>query len=90
MICGSEHLDFKELESSTKYEDGYTADSPIIKYTNYITAHLIRQFWEVIHELTYEEQKKFLMFITGSDRAPIRGLREIDFVISRNGPDSDT
>jgi ubiquitin-protein ligase E3 A len=39
--------------------------------------------------MTIEEKKKLLMFCTGSDRVPIRGLSNLVFVISRNGPDSD-
>ncbi|OMJ93874.1 hypothetical protein SteCoe_3065 [Stentor coeruleus] len=77
LICGNPVLDFKELESVTKYE-GYTKDTPIIKY-----------FWEVIHELSLEEKKKFLCFVTGSDRAPINGLGNMDLIIAKNGPDSD-
>ncbi|CAN0513325.1 unnamed protein product, partial [Discosporangium mesarthrocarpum] len=36
LICGNPALDFRALERSTKYEDGYTADSPSILH-----------FWEV-------------------------------------------
>jgi ubiquitin-protein ligase E3 A len=36
-----------------------------------------------------EEKKKFLSFCTGSDRAPVGGLRNMKFIISRNGSDSD-
>jgi hypothetical protein len=39
LICGSKTLDFKELESATKYVDGYTEESPIVTW-----------LWEIIHE----------------------------------------
>lgn len=29
------------------------------------------------------------MFISGSDRAPIKGLGDMMFIITRNGPDSE-
>lgn len=45
--------------------------------------------WNILHSLDLESQKKFLFFVTGSDRAPVSGLSSINFVISRNGPDSD-
>ena len=32
-------------------------------------------------------QKRFLFFCTGSDRVPIKGLGNLNFVISRNGTD---
>ncbi|KAG2222227.1 hypothetical protein INT45_010640, partial [Circinella minor] len=78
LICGSSDLDFEALERSTVYDGGWTKDSSII-----------RHFWEIVHEFTYEEKKKLLFFATGSDRAPIGGLSKLQFVIAKNGPDSD-
>ena len=34
LITGSEVLDFEALESITKYDNGYTKDSQVIKYSN--------------------------------------------------------
>lgn len=48
-----------------------------------------RDFWVIVHALPLEDKKKLLRFATGSDRVPIRGLSNLVFVISRNGPDSD-
>uniref|UniRef100_K3X4R1 HECT-type E3 ubiquitin transferase n=1 Tax=Globisporangium ultimum (strain ATCC 200006 / CBS 805.95 / DAOM BR144) TaxID=431595 RepID=K3X4R1_GLOUD len=42
---------------------------------------------ECIKQFSLEEKKKLLMFSTGSDRVPIRGLSNMIFVISRNGSD---
>ncbi|KAG3030506.1 Ubiquitin-protein ligase [Phytophthora cactorum] len=78
LICGSSDLDFEALEEATHYEDGFTEDSAII-----------RDFWIIVHALPLEDKKKLLRFATGSDRVPIRGLSNLVFVISRNGPDSD-
>ena len=50
---------------------------------------MFRMFWEVIHSLTDEQKKKFLFFCTGSDRAPVRGLADLNLVISKFGPDSE-
>ncbi|UIZ23250.1 hypothetical protein KXD40_003476 [Peronospora effusa] len=77
LICGSSDLDFKALEEATHYEDGFAEDSEII-----------RDFWVIVHALPLEDKKKLLRFATGSDRVPIRGLSNLVFVISRNGPDS--
>jgi len=52
VICGNTELDFKELEDSTRYDDGYTEESPIIG-----------QFWEVIHEMSHEDRKKVPIFL---------------------------
>ena len=43
----------------------------------------------MIHSLPLEMKKKFLFFSTGSDRCPIKGLGNLNFVISRNGTDED-
>jgi ubiquitin-protein ligase E3 A len=77
LICGSPILDFHVLEKSTTYE-GFEAESNVIKY-----------FWEVVHEFTEEQKKQLLVFTTGSDRIPIGGLSQLQFVIARNGTDSD-
>ncbi len=42
-----------------------------------------------MHELSDENKKNFLKFATGSDRAPINGLGELNLIIERAGPDSD-
>ena len=77
VICGSEMLDFKELQKAAKYE-GYTPNSITIKY-----------FWEIIIEFNEEKNKKLLCFITGSNRAPINGLSSLNFTISRSGNIND-
>ncbi|KAF7730710.1 hypothetical protein EC973_001659 [Apophysomyces ossiformis] len=72
-------LDMKELEEVTAYDDGYGP--------NHTT---IRQFWSVVHrDLSVDQQRKLLLFVTASDRIPVGGLKELTFVIQRNGPDSD-
>jgi len=76
-ICGIEDYDFKELERATMYK-GYTAENPVIK-----------NFWSVVHDLNLEAKKKLLLFITGSDRVPIKGLKYLNLIILRSGPDSD-
>ncbi|KAI8064795.1 uncharacterized protein B0P05DRAFT_476221 [Gilbertella persicaria] len=78
LICGSSDLDFDALEASTVYDGGWTRESDIIKY-----------FWEIVHSFSYEEKKKLLFFATGSDRSPIGGLSKLQFVIAKNGGDSD-
>jgi len=80
LICGSRLLDFEELERHTAYDDGFTRDSATII-----------NFWSVAHELSEEQKKLFLSFVTGSDRVPLKGLANLRprFVISRNGPHSE-
>ncbi|CEG68737.1 hypothetical protein RMATCC62417_04941 [Rhizopus microsporus] len=71
-------LNMSELEAVAEYDE-YTADHPTI-----------RQFWSVVHhDLTAEQKRQLLLFVTASDRVPVGGLKELTFYIQRNGPDSD-
>lgn len=78
IICGSKVLDFKELKKVTVYQDGFTAESQTVK-----------NFWEVIDEFNEEEKKKFLFFCTGCDKAPINGLGDMKFYISKHSDNDD-
>ncbi|ETN67687.1 ubiquitin-protein ligase [Anopheles darlingi] len=78
IVCGSKEFDFDELEKSTEYEGGFTAESQTIK-----------DFWTIVHGLSMEAKRKLLQFTTGSDRVPVGGLSRLKMVIARNGPDCD-
>ncbi|XP_043219749.1 ubiquitin-protein ligase E3A-like [Amphibalanus amphitrite] len=77
LLCGSQEYDFSQLEAAAEY-DGYTRDTPVV-----------RHFWRVVRQLTEEQRRRLLEFITGSDRAPVGGLRQLRLVVTRQGPDSD-
>ena len=80
IICGSltEELDFAALENATEYDDGYHPQHQVIVW-----------FWDIVHGMSLDQKKKLLMFVTASDRVPLKGLGQTTFVIQRNGPDSD-
>ncbi|KAJ3005697.1 UNVERIFIED_CONTAM: hypothetical protein HDU68_004503 [Siphonaria sp. JEL0065] len=78
LICGTNELDFKELEAGAKYDDGYEPNHPVIK-----------NFWSIAHNMSHDHKKQLLMFVTASDRVPLKGLANLVFVIQRNGPDTD-
>ncbi|XP_055315048.1 probable E3 ubiquitin-protein ligase HERC4 isoform X2 [Sitodiplosis mosellana] len=69
LIIGNEHYDWDAFEQSTKYKGGYSSGDPTI-----------RLFWEVFHELPLEDKKKFLLFLTGSDRIAI-GTKALQIII---------
>lgn len=66
VVVGNEDYDWEELEKNAAYKEGYTKDNPTIVL-----------FWQVFRELPLEEKKKFLLFLTGSDRIPIQGMKAI-------------
>ncbi|XP_046611167.1 probable E3 ubiquitin-protein ligase HERC4 isoform X2 [Neodiprion virginianus] len=70
VIVGNENYDWDELEKNAVYKNGYTKNDPTIE-----------MFWKVFHELSLEEKKKFLLFLTGSDRIPIQGMKAIKITI---------
>ncbi|KAJ8417955.1 hypothetical protein AAFF_G00136640 [Aldrovandia affinis] len=74
MVIGNTNYDWKELERGTEYKGEYWAQHPTIKF-----------FWEVFHELPLEKKKQFLLFLTGSDRIPILGMKSLRLVIQSTG-----
>ncbi|XP_040295004.1 probable E3 ubiquitin-protein ligase HERC4 isoform X2 [Bufo bufo] len=74
MVIGNTNYDWKELEKLTEYKGEYWADHPTIKI-----------FWEVFNELPLEQKKQFLLFLTGSDRIPILGMRSLKLIIQPTG-----
>jgi ubiquitin-protein ligase E3 A/E3 ubiquitin-protein ligase HERC4 len=78
LVVGSGILDFKALESNTKYEGGYDAETEVVK-----------NFWLYVNNASKETQVQLLKFATASTKAPIGGLGKMPFIIQRAGPDSD-
>ncbi|XP_069086869.1 probable E3 ubiquitin-protein ligase HERC4 [Pleurodeles waltl] len=74
MVIGNTNYDWKELEKHTEYKGEYWAEHPTIKI-----------FWEVFNELPLEKKKQFLLFMTGSDRIPILGMKSLKLVIQSTG-----
>ncbi|XP_018429019.1 PREDICTED: probable E3 ubiquitin-protein ligase HERC4 [Nanorana parkeri] len=78
MVIGNTNYDWKTLEKNTEYKGEYWADHPTIKI-----------FWEVFHELSLEKKKQFLLFLTGSDRIPILGMKSLKLIIQPTGGGED-
>lgn len=57
-VCGSRRINFELLKSMTTYT-GYLPSDNVIKW-----------FWEIMVELSPEEQKGFIKFISGGTRLP--------------------
>uniref|UniRef100_I3JVK3 HECT and RLD domain containing E3 ubiquitin protein ligase 4 n=1 Tax=Oreochromis niloticus TaxID=8128 RepID=I3JVK3_ORENI len=74
MVIGNTNYDWMELEKTTEYKGEYWTDHPTI-----------RLFWEVFHDLPLEKKKQFLLFLTGSDRIPILGMKSLKLVIQPTG-----
>ncbi|XP_021936482.1 probable E3 ubiquitin-protein ligase HERC4 isoform X2 [Zootermopsis nevadensis] len=70
VVVGNENYDWEELQRNAEYRNGFTEND-----------ETIRMFWEVFHELPEVEKRKFLLFLTGSVRIPIQGMKAIKIYI---------
>ncbi|KAM6220949.1 putative E3 ubiquitin-protein ligase HERC6 [Rhynchocyon petersi] len=68
-ITGNTEYDWEEFEKNSVYDQGYSESHPTIL-----------MFWKAFHRLTLDEKKKFLIFLTGSDRLHVKGLRKTGIV----------
>ena len=67
-----------DLEEVAQYKNGFSKDSPSVRW-----------FWQLVHRSSDEWQRRLLLFITGSDRVPILGLKAMRFVVQRAGDDAN-
>jgi len=59
-----------------KFRGGFTKDHQFVKW-----------FFEVLNEMSEEQQRVFLSFATGSDRSPVGGLGKLTFYLEKRGGD---
>ncbi|XP_055373246.1 probable E3 ubiquitin-protein ligase HERC4 isoform X2 [Condylostylus longicornis] len=76
VVVGNEDYDWHVLQSEAEYKNGYASSDQTVQW-----------FWEVFHELPLTEKKKFLLFLTGSDRIPIKGMKGIKIFIQPTSDD---
>ena len=56
------------------------------RYVGWDAEHrAIKDFWAVVRRFGTEEKKRLLEFVTASDRVPVGGMRNLVFVVQRNG-----
>lgn len=78
LICGQRILDFNELKQYCKYENGYESKSTLITW-----------FWDIVLvEWDDTKRRSLLTFATGSDRAPVNGLKAMKFIIMKDNENS--
>lgn len=72
-VEGVQDIDITELRRYARYV-GWDAEHRAIK-----------DFWAVVRRFGTEEKKRLLEFVTASDRVPVGGMRNLVFVVQRNG-----
>lgn len=73
LIEGTQEIDIAELKRATRYV-GWDASH-----------HTVREFWSVVKRFDDRMKRKLLEFVTASDRVPVGGMRNIQFVVQKNG-----
>lgn len=74
LICGQRTLDFKELKQYCIYANGLHPQHQLVKW-----------FWEIVlDEWDDEKRRALLAFSTGSDRAPVNGLKGMKFYLIKD------
>lgn len=85
LLCGSDEsnrkYDLASLKTVTKYT-GFLESSPE-------SSPLVRWFWEFFEELSVLQQRKLMIFITGSDRVPATGIVSMNFKVTHLGKKSN-
>ncbi|XP_034405047.1 probable E3 ubiquitin-protein ligase HERC6 [Cyclopterus lumpus] len=71
VMVGQENYEWELFKKNTIYEGEYHDEHP-----NIVT------FWEVFKNLTPEEKKQFLLFLTGCNRVPFHGMECIKMKVA--------
>jgi len=45
----------------------------------------LEMFWDVLHDLTEAQKVQLVVFITASDRVPLRGWQDLQVIVQKNG-----
>ena len=73
IVEGTQEIDLAELRRYTRY-NGWDASH-----------QTIRDFWSIVKRYDEPMKRRLLEFVTASDRVPVGGMQNIQFVIQRNG-----
>ncbi|KUI69646.1 Ubiquitin-protein ligase E3A [Cytospora mali] len=77
LVEGQQEIDIGELRRATRYV-GYTA-----------TSRAIKDFWSIVKRYDDRMKRKLLEFVTASDRVPVGGIKNIQFVVQKNGEEEE-
>ncbi|POR34003.1 Ubiquitin-protein ligase E3A [Tolypocladium paradoxum] len=63
--------------------------SELRRYARYVgwdsSHHTVRDFWSIVRKYDDRMKRKLLEFVTASDRVPVGGMRNLQFVVQKNG-----
>uniref|UniRef100_T1JEH4 HECT domain-containing protein n=1 Tax=Strigamia maritima TaxID=126957 RepID=T1JEH4_STRMM len=70
LLTGNDEYNWLIMQLNTQYRGEYCSTHPTI-----------RAFWKVFHKMEMIQKKKFLKFVTGSDRIPIIGMKQVKLIV---------
>ncbi|TSK22495.1 E3 ISG15--protein ligase HERC5 [Bagarius yarrelli] len=70
VMLGSEEYDWNLFKQNTIYEWEFNKEHPTIVL-----------FWEVFEELSAQDKRDFLLFLTGFDRVPVLGMAQLRMTV---------
>ncbi|KAK6086667.1 HECT-domain-containing protein [Seiridium cupressi] len=73
IVEGTQEIDIAELRRAARYV-GWDASH-----------RTVRDFWSIVKRYDDRMKRKLLEFVTASDRVPVGGMRNVQFVVQRNG-----
>jgi len=77
VVEGVQEIDVAELKRYARYV-GWDASHRTVK-----------DFWSVVKRYDERMKRKLLEFVTASDRVPVGGVKNLMFIIQRNGEEED-
>ncbi len=78
LVEGVQEIDVSELKRYARYV-GWDASH-----------RTVRDFWSIVRKYDDGMKRKLLEFVTASDRVPVGGVKNLQFVIQRNGEEEGT
>ncbi|KAH7151679.1 hypothetical protein B0J13DRAFT_438107 [Dactylonectria estremocensis] len=73
LVEGVQDIDISELRRYARYV-GWDASH-----------HTLRDFWSIVKRYDDRMKRRLLEFVTSSDRVPVGGMKNLQFVIQKNG-----
>ncbi|KAK4454067.1 ubiquitin-protein ligase E3A [Podospora aff. communis PSN243] len=77
VVEGVQEIDISELRQYTRYV-GWDANHPTI-----------RDFWSIVKRYDDNMKRKLLEFVTASDRVPVGGVKNMMFILQKNGTEDE-
>lgn len=73
VVEGVQEIDISELRRNTRYVGWHPSN------------RTVQHFWSIVKRYDFEMKKKLLEFVTASDRVPVGGMGNLNFVLQKNG-----